>query len=184
MLGKNIRERILWLFSWEALFNNFGDLSRRWRQLLGSLVQASCLSGVAVFYLLADSPWVLLTPALFALSGAAYIPLSAYLKRMAHHRADDKLIAVGRRMDGHEKDLFGRAQDNAQRIQGIVAIAGILYIAYATTYDWRLPETIGGWGPIIFAVCWLYVYSLPTVIAAWIDREDHLEDPPDSEGLD
>lgn len=184
MRGNHIRERILWSFSWEALFDRFGDLSRHWRRALGALVHASCLSGVAIFYLFSDSYLVLLVPVLFAVSVAAYVPLSAYLRRMDHQRAGNKLLAVDREMDAHEAELLRETLDKARHIQGLVLIAGVMYSAYASTQGWRLPETMQGWGAIVFAVAWLLIYSLPTVVAAWIDRDDHLEEPPDSEGLD
>lgn len=184
MLNNHIRERILWLFSWEALFARFGDLRRSWRRILGALVHASCLSGVAVFYLSSESYWVLLAPVLFAVSIAAYVPLSAYLRRLDHQRAGNRLLAVNREMDVHEAELLREAMDNARHIQGFVLIAGVLYSAYASTQGWRLPETMEGWGAIVFAVAWLFVYTLPTVVAAWIDRDDHLDEIPDSESLD
>ena len=184
MLNNRIREHILWLFSWEALFNRFGDLGRRWRRVLGSLVHASCLSGVAIFYLSSESYWVLLVPVLFAISVAAYVPLSAYLRRMDHQRAGSKLLAVDREMDVHEAELLRETLDKARHIQGLVLIAGVLYSAYSSTQGWPLPETMEGWGAIVFAVAWLLIYSLPTVVAAWIDRDDHLDELPDFEDLD
>lgn len=171
-------------FRWEALFNRFGDLRRWRRRILGTLVHASCLSGVAIFYLFSESYWVLLVPALFAASGAAYVPLSAYLRRMDHHRAGKKLLAVDREMDSHEADLLRETLDIVRRLQGVVLIGGAMYSMYASTRGWPLPETVPGWGAIIFVLAWLFVYSLPTVVAAWIDRDDHLIEYPAFEDLD
>lgn len=171
-------------FGWEALFEKFGDMRRRQRRMLGALVHASCFSGAAIFYLLGDTNWILLTPMMYIVSIAAYIPLTAYLRRMDHHRVENRLLKARRCMDNHETALLRDTMDKVRPLQSLVIIAGLGYGMYAFTEGWPLPETKAGWGPIIFTAAWLFIYSLPTVVAVWIDRDDHLEESPIFEDLD
>lgn len=180
MLNSRIRERILWLFSWEALFNRFDTLSRCRRRILGALVHASCLSGVAVFFLSGESLRVLLTPVLLAVSVAVYIPLSAYLGRMDHQRAGNRLLSAGRKMDDYEAELLRETLDIVRWIQGAALLIGCAYVMQVSiTHGWPLPQTLPGWGAIMFALVWLLVYSLPTVVATWIDEDHHPDEDAD-----
>lgn len=133
-----------------------------------------------MFFLFGESLRVFLTPMLLAVSVAAYVPLSAYLGRMDHQRIGNRLLSVGREMDGHEAKLLRETMDIVRWIQGAVLLVGCAYVMQvSTTPGWPLPQTIQGWGAIMFVLVWILVYSLPTVVATWIDGDGHLEEDTD-----
>lgn len=83
--------------------------------------------------------------------------------------------------------LLRETLDRVRWVQGAVLVAGLYYLMIAGRLGWWLPQenfTLEQWSLAIIMIFWLFVYSLPTVVAAWIDRDGHRLEYPRFDDLD
>lgn len=170
-----------------SLWERFKDLGRGRRRLLCVALHFFGLAAVLSIVSVGYPWWPLLGVGLCGLSAISYLPLSVYLQGLDHHRVGEKMLLRGGRLDEHESVLLRETLDRVRWIQGAVLVAGLYYLTIAGRLGWWLPQenfTLEQWSLTIIVIFWLSVYSLPTVVAAWIDRDDHGLEYPCFDDLD
>jgi len=139
---------------------------------LGSYVVATPMA-------MSESPFLhLLAVGMVAVMVAAYQPLRTYVEDLDHDRffgrdykEEDRLISTGRRLDDYEARLIKRALGASRYIVGGLFALGIWYQMLARWLGLWLPHTTNQWGWLMVGVVALTL-GLPTVIMAWIYRDD------------
>lgn len=155
------------------------------RRLIQKRPRLGCVltvAGYAVGIPLAMMPgtWShLLAAVCVASSVAAFFPLRAYTTNVHHDRVlgstykkEDRRISNGQKFDDYEARLSSRTDHLSFWTLGCLMITGLVYAMVALALDLWVPDNVRQLGWIVFAVSSL-MFGLPTVLAAWIYKDDH-----------
>ncbi len=162
---------------WIMLGDRFQELSRNQRRVL-CCVAYGCFAAASPMGLFGSPLLRLISVVAMGFSIAAYIPLRNYLEDLHNtvlardYEDDDKLLKSKRELDEKEQRLRTRSLYRAYLLLAAVLAGSWWYFGTAEWLGWWKPNARYEWTWLFLGVVWV-TCTLPTVIAAWIEKGEH-----------